>query len=122
MRSATGTNDSTREHLTPRQLDVFRSSLRQQRMFRTEQLAELAAAALHSVTSRADNPHDEIADALRSGAEAALGDIDAALTRIVTGTFGDCTACGAAIPTERLEILPMAALCMHCARVRSAAR
>ena len=124
MPSATRTSGSTREHLTERQLDQFRASLQQQRMFRTQQLAELtaAAAAQDSVTFCSGSAHDEIADALRAGAEAALSDIDSALRRIMSGAFGTCTACGAAIPTERLEILLTAGLCMQCARVRATAR
>lgn len=121
MQSAT-MSGSTRRRLIARQLDEFRAALQQQRMFRTEQLADLAAAAKDSVTSRTDHVHDEIADALRAGATAALDDIHSALRRIETGTFGACTACGGAIPIERLEILPMTALCMQCARIGSVER
>lgn len=41
--------------------------------------------------------------------------IDAALTRIATGDYGRCTACGELIPTARLEAMPMALKCVDCA-------
>lgn len=43
-----------------------------------------------------------------------LGEIEAALARIEAGTFGSCTACGTAIPPERLEAMPSAELCITC--------
>jgi DnaK suppressor protein len=41
--------------------------------------------------------------------------IDAALDRLRDGTYGTCQGCGAAIPAERLEAVPWAALCVGCA-------
>jgi DnaK suppressor protein len=40
--------------------------------------------------------------------------IDAALDRIVAGTYGTCVHCGAAIPPERLEFRPDAVNCVGC--------
>ena len=40
--------------------------------------------------------------------------IDAALHRIVTGTYGTCVVCGDAIPQERLEFRPHAVTCVGC--------
>ena len=45
-----------------------------------------------------------------------LAEIDAALERIDAGTYGNCANCGAEIPTERLEALPYATLCIDCKR------
>jgi DnaK suppressor protein len=47
---------------------------------------------------------------------ASIVDIDKALGRIDQGTYGLCEICGNAIATERLEALPAAAKCIHCAR------
>jgi RNA polymerase-binding transcription factor DksA len=47
-----------------------------------------------------------------------IGEIDAALERIAAGTYGVCTFCGSAIPTERLEFRPFAAGCVSCQRTR----
>ncbi len=45
-----------------------------------------------------------------------LDAIDQALTRIDEGTYGICTDCGKSIQSERLEIMPTAALCIKCQR------
>lgn len=44
-----------------------------------------------------------------------LEEIERALTKIDEGTYGECDACGAAIPEGRLEIHPWAVLCVPCA-------
>jgi DnaK suppressor protein len=43
-----------------------------------------------------------------------LNRIDAALARIKTGKYGVCMSCGSKIPTERLEAIPYALLCVKC--------
>jgi DnaK suppressor protein len=43
-----------------------------------------------------------------------IEEIDAALDRIDTGTYGSCVRCGSAIPRERLEFRPFAAGCVSC--------
>jgi RNA polymerase-binding protein DksA len=55
--------------------------------------------------------------ALDEHARLALEEIDAALARIVEGTFGTCQRCGEAIPEERLIALPRARYCITCQRV-----
>jgi DnaK suppressor protein len=41
--------------------------------------------------------------------------VDHALTRVKTGDYGICENCGAAIPIERLDVLPYSTLCVECA-------
>lgn len=41
--------------------------------------------------------------------------IDNALDRIHQGKYGRCLKCGKEIPTERLEVLPWAPMCIQCA-------
>lgn len=43
-----------------------------------------------------------------------LAEIDAALQRISDGSYGECEECGDTIPTRRLEIQPMARMCVEC--------
>ena len=43
-----------------------------------------------------------------------IEEIDAAVERIDTGTYGRCVHCGSAIPAERLEFRPFAAGCVSC--------
>jgi len=40
--------------------------------------------------------------------------IDAALTRIQQGKYGSCMKCGKKIPSERLEAIPYALMCIDC--------
>jgi DnaK suppressor protein len=48
-------------------------------------------------------------------AERRLAEIDAALERLVAGTYGVCEVCGRPIPRARLEVRPMAQTCVSCA-------
>jgi len=45
-----------------------------------------------------------------------LDQINAALERVGRGTFGKCETCGTAISAQRLDALPYAAQCAHCAK------
>lgn len=54
-------------------------------------------------------------DALRRGAIAEIAEIDAALRRVGDGTYGVCARCGRRIPDERMQVRPMAELCVACA-------
>jgi len=44
-----------------------------------------------------------------------LREIESALTRMQKGEYGTCCRCGVAIPKARLDALPWARLCIHCA-------
>lgn len=44
-----------------------------------------------------------------------IEEIKHALHQIEHGTYGICSRCGAAIPAERLELLPYATTCTRCA-------
>jgi len=45
---------------------------------------------------------------------ATVAEINQALERIDSGTYGRCVACGELIPAERLQAVPWAALCVPC--------
>lgn len=45
-----------------------------------------------------------------------IGAIDAALTRMASGEFGFCVACGDAIGARRLQLDPAAPNCITCAK------
>ena len=47
--------------------------------------------------------------------DARLSEIDAALDRILLGTYGRCEVCGEDIPVARLEARPTARRCVRCA-------
>jgi DnaK suppressor protein len=44
-----------------------------------------------------------------------LGEIESALLRMKKGEYGTCDNCGVSIPKARLDALPWARLCVHCA-------
>jgi len=52
--------------------------------------------------------------ALSAQARAAVEDIDVALGKIASGTYGTCERCGQPIPKARLKALPQARLCVAC--------
>ncbi len=43
-----------------------------------------------------------------------LAEVERALGKLETGTYGLCDRCGNAIPAARLEILPQTNLCLRC--------
>jgi RNA polymerase-binding transcription factor DksA len=60
----------------------------------------------------------EVQDAVEGQEKAALAEIrriEAAISRIEAGTYGECVSCGKAIKPQRLEVLPTAAKCITCA-------
>jgi RNA polymerase-binding protein DksA len=58
----------------------------------------------------------EIDYTLGENSEQVLTEIDAALRRIESGTYGTCARCGGQIAPERLEAYPWASLCIDDAR------
>ena len=91
-------------------LHTWRDRLHDERRFRTEQLTLLD----QEVTANPRLMHDGVTMALRAAATAALHDVDAALARMRAGQYGRCVQCTRLIPHDRLDVLPMAALCMPC--------
>ena len=86
----------------------YRQRLEEERRFRLDQLAALEAESCPTA------PHESVQHALLIAASTALDEIDAALDRMRSGHYGRCVTCSAELPSERLEVLPMAALCMAC--------
>ncbi|MGC5221811.1 TraR/DksA family transcriptional regulator [Micromonospora sp. DT81.3] len=56
-------------------------------------------------------------EALRADTEHELAEIDAALLRQQSGTYGRCAECGRDIPEARLRARPMTRTCVACAEV-----
>jgi RNA polymerase-binding transcription factor DksA len=102
------------KHHLPR----FRAELEQQQRFRLDQIDQLASEA--ALTP--DDTRRQVMRALIMAAEWALGDINWALQRLDRGTYGTCERCTTPVPLERLNILPMARLCMPCQRRSEASK
>jgi len=58
----------------------------------------------------------ELTLALREQAMAKVQTIRQALQNVEEGRYGVCESCGQPIDPERLEVLPLATLCIKCAR------
>jgi DnaK suppressor protein len=113
-------------------VDPSRSRLEAERAEALERLASLTrdfdAVVAASLGSNADDEHDpegatiafersQIGSLVRQ-AQSHLSEIDAALTRLQTGTYGTCEHCGEAIGEGRLEARPVARTCIRCAATR----
>lgn len=94
-------------------LMVVRAELDQQRRTRTAQLNQLTADAAEAIAI-ADQVRLQVIRVLEVAADAALAEIDAALLRLESGSYGLCERCRASILVERLEVLPTARLCTRC--------
>jgi RNA polymerase-binding protein DksA len=82
-----------------------------------DETEELATASDNHMGDVASATLDrEIDYSLGENADQVLGEIDAALERIESGSYGTCTNCGREIAHERLEARPWASLCIDCAR------
>ncbi|MGV9287389.1 TraR/DksA family transcriptional regulator [Streptomyces sp. NPDC003719] len=110
--------------LSPEDLAVLRDSLLEQRLFREEQLRQIA-----TVPSRADDrlerrsaAQTEVRVQLAASARMVLADVEAALDRMAEGRFGSCHLCRRPIARERLMIVPQARYCARCQQVREAGR
>ncbi len=58
---------------------------------------------------------DEVLESLGNRGLTEIRMIEAALSRLEEGTFGDCVVCGKPISNERLELLPHTPKCKNCA-------
>ena len=82
--------------------------LQDERRFRAEQVAGLDAELA------TPDRHECVKLALHIAATSALAEIDGALARIAEGRYGFCVNCAQRITDDRLDVLPMAPLCMPC--------
>jgi len=115
-RTEPGTGDLLRARLPG-----LRAALEQERKFRLEQLADLAAD-LRAHSTPAGAPGDpaeqqilrEILHTLAVGARHALDSIERALNQMDTGDYGFCAACETPIPLAVLRAIPQTTVCLSC--------
>lgn len=75
---------------------------------------ELSGYSLHMADAGTDNFDREFALSLVSSEQEALYEIEEALKRLEHGSFGACEICEKPIPSERLEAVPFARMCVPC--------
>ncbi|MFH8369645.1 TraR/DksA family transcriptional regulator [Streptomyces sp. NPDC018031] len=103
--------------LTPEELRALRADLDEQRVFRREQLRQIATAATVRGGDRRRRPgvaQAEVRAALAASARIVLADVEAALQRMDEGRYGICHRCPRPIDRERLAVVPQARFCAHC--------
>lgn len=110
-------------HLSPEDLAALRENLHEQRLFRQDQLRQIAAAPrAEELLGRRCAAQAEVHVKLAASARMVLADVEAALQRMADGSYGACHLCRRAIEPERLTIVPQARYCARCQQVREAGR
>jgi DnaK suppressor protein len=110
-----------KQHATPyqQQLVAMRAALlAQMAAQRGGDIGRVEAASAHFSHSE-ESPaqmatEKEIEFAIGDHEVAELTAIEAALSRIEAGSYGECIACGVHIPAARLKATPEASRCIHC--------
>lgn len=78
----------------------------------TESYQELSSVDQHTGDLGTATFEREKADSIRLSVEGQLADVEHALARLDTGTYGTCEMCGKKIPEERLKARPAARFCI----------
>lgn len=79
-----------------------------------ESLSEHAGLGNHMADDASDMFERQKMLSLQQNTERILTQVEGALRRIKSGTYGICEQCGGEIDRARLEALPRCALCMTC--------
>ena len=103
----------------------LRASLEDERTHLQQQLADLGFGADGTLSFDHNFADSSQVTAERGEAEAlakslheTLAEVETALVKMDTGTFGRCENCGQEIAAARLEAKPAARLCIECAAKR----
>ncbi|GAA0422827.1 TraR/DksA family transcriptional regulator [Cocleimonas flava] len=86
----------------------------------TQRLENLSAdrSSSHSIDSSeqaVERENDEVVDQLENDTREELVQVQSAIKRIENGTYGICAKCEEEISPQRLQAIPYATLCIHCA-------
>lgn len=76
--------------------------------------SDLSAYSFHMADAGTDNFDREFALSMVSNEQEALYEINDALKRLESGTFGNCEMCNKAIPKMRLDAIPWARYTVDC--------
>ncbi|MEU3695928.1 hypothetical protein AB0E75_09940 [Streptomyces griseoviridis] len=113
-------------HLSPEDLDTLRENLREQLLFRREQLralaAERTAVPTAGPTPRGAAARAEVRGRIEASARMVVTDVRAALRRMAEGGYGVCGLCRRPVDREHLMVVPQARYCARCRQVREAGR
>jgi RNA polymerase-binding transcription factor DksA len=85
------------------------------RKTRAEASGDLSSMPIHMADLGSDAYEQEFTLSLMASEEGTLEQVEQALDRIRSRTYGECEDCGGVIAKKRLEAIPFAALCIRCA-------
>nr|WP_202559062.1 TraR/DksA C4-type zinc finger protein [Streptomyces sp. SID5789] len=109
--------------MSPEDLAALLDNLHEQRLFREEQVRQLAAPPRTDESDpRASAARTEVRTELAASARMVLADVEAALRRLAEGRYGHCHLCRRPIDRAHLMIVPQARYCARCRQVREAGR
>ena len=120
-------NKSTRQDLTPEQLEKFRDVLMAKKAEIVGDVARMEDGTLRKQDTNLSHIPSHLADAssdsyetdntleLMQREKVIVRQINNALRRIEEGTYGICQGNGERIPQARLEAIPWAQYCVSCA-------
>ena len=91
------------------------------RKTRAEASGDLSSMPIHMADLGTDAFEQEFTLSLMACEEGTLGQVEQALERIRSRTYGTCEDCGGVIAKKRLEAIPFASLCIRCAEKQEAA-
>ncbi|WUD71127.1 hypothetical protein OG937_05220 [Streptomyces sp. NBC_00510] len=117
------TADDRAAHLSAEDLAALRASLHEQRLFRREQLRQVAAAVPaepHRPPGGRAAAREKVRATLAASARMVLADVEAALERMREGRYGICPLCREPIPLNHLVVVPQARYCGRCRQARGA--
>ena len=105
--------------MKPAKREFYRERLqaeREQLIHELERIRNSIPEEVHPLGEHETSPSEGVeADVSLAAHEGSrLRDVDAALQRFKTGTFGKCGHCGRAIAQERLQAVPSARHCASC--------
>jgi len=84
----------------------------------SDSIGELQSSSTdnHLADTASETYERELDEGLEEDARGQLREVDAALARMDSGSYGTCARCGKEIPLERLEAVPWTTLCIEDAR------
>jgi DnaK suppressor protein len=85
------------------------------RKTRSEASGDLSSMPIHMADIGSDAFEQEFTLSLMATEEGTLEQIERALERIRSRTYGVCQECGGVIAKKRLEAIPFASMCIRCA-------
>lgn len=125
--------------LTPKEIETFKNELLSERSRLRGDVSSMTKSAtknnkhddnttseshlpLHPADAGTDSFEQEFTFSLLQSGSNRIIEIEEALARIASGSYGICETCDSVIAKERLSAIPYAAQCIKCATAKSSSR